>query len=147
MGFFDKIPFLKKDDGFGKDELALPPLEPMTQNNPSNYPGDETFPQQILPNFQNPQMMGQEEYAPDPRPSMPMGQALRTPSTYPNPSYEVHESDRLPASQNLISKELEIISSKLDYLRVSLENINQRLANLEKVARDDNTPQPPRYRW
>jgi len=35
------------------------------------------------------------------------------------------------------SKNLEIISSKLDALRASIESLSQRLANLEAIARGD----------
>lgn len=37
----------------------------------------------------------------------------------------------------IASKNLEVISSKLDALRASLESINQRLANIEAIARGE----------
>jgi len=37
----------------------------------------------------------------------------------------------------MTSKNLEIISSKLDALRASIESLNQRLANLEAIARGE----------
>ena len=40
-----------------------------------------------------------------------------------------------PQQQTSRDKDLEIISSKLDALRASLESINQRIANLEAMAR------------
>ena len=39
------------------------------------------------------------------------------------------------------SKNLEVISSKLDALRASLESINQRLANIEAIARGEQEDQ------
>ena len=39
--------------------------------------------------------------------------------------------------QEMNSKNLEVISSKLDALRASIESLNQRLANLEAIARGD----------
>ena len=38
----------------------------------------------------------------------------------------------------LVSKELEIISSKLDSIRATLESLNQRIAGLERVAYGEN---------
>ena len=46
------------------------------------------------------------------------------------------------ADQDFInSKSLEVISSKLDALRASVESINQRLANLETMARGEQEDQ------
>ncbi|MFT4308517.1 MAG: hypothetical protein ACMXYM_04060 [Candidatus Woesearchaeota archaeon] len=38
----------------------------------------------------------------------------------------------------IVAKELEIISSKLDSIRATLESLNQRIAGLERVAYGDN---------
>jgi len=46
---------------------------------------------------------------------------------------------------DLASKEFEIVSSKLDSIRYSIESINQRLANLERMAGADN--QQRKYQW
>lgn len=43
-----------------------------------------------------------------------------------------------------MAKELEIISAKLDAIRSSIENINHRLDNLERIA---NPQQHQRYTW
>lgn len=45
----------------------------------------------------------------------------------------------------LLSKNLEVVSSKLDVLKASLESINQRLAHLEKLAESESTKK--RYSW
>ena len=44
-----------------------------------------------------------------------------------------------PQHDVIVGKDIEIISSKLDALRASLESINQRLANLERIAYSDHT--------
>ncbi len=45
----------------------------------------------------------------------------------------------------IASKNLEVISSKLDALRASLESINQRLANLEAIAKNEQEGIKRRY--
>ena len=43
------------------------------------------------------------------------------------------------------SKNLEVISSKLDALRAALDSINQRLANIEAIARGEQEDRRKRY--
>jgi len=75
----------------------------------------------------------------DPRMGMPLGDSLRKPQE--NNSYEIHDEgfqtkhDR--NKHNPLEKDLELISSKLDYLKASLEAVNQRLANLEQMTKHD----------
>jgi len=38
------------------------------------------------------------------------------------------------------NKDLEIVSAKLDALKATLESINQRIANLERIAYGDDEP-------
>jgi len=40
--------------------------------------------------------------------------------------------------QGLVSKDIEILSAKIDSLKAMLESINQRLANLERIASEEN---------
>lgn len=42
---------------------------------------------------------------------------------------------------------MEAISSKLDALRASLDNINQRLASLEAMARGEQETEKRRHQW
>ena len=46
-----------------------------------------------------------------------------------------------------LEKDLEIISSKLDALKSAVENIDQRVRRIEKIAEDSNSPhhKPPRW--
>lgn len=46
----------------------------------------------------------------------------------------------------IISKNIEVISSKLDALQASLESINQRLINIERIAHGEQQ-QSHKYRW
>ncbi|MBN2881225.1 hypothetical protein JXM83_04175 [Candidatus Woesearchaeota archaeon] len=41
-------------------------------------------------------------------------------------------------NQEIISKNLEVLNSKLDTIRISLESINQRLVSLERIAAGEN---------
>ena len=68
-------------------------------------------PWQKYPSFQQPQ------------------QSFQPAPSFQQPSYQ---SDNYIASKNL-----EVISSKLDALRASLESVNQRLANIEAIARGE----------
>ncbi len=75
----------------------------------------------------------------DHRMTMPLGESVRQTrisAMYGNDQspHEIHET----RDHNPLQKDLELISSKLDYLKASLDAINQRLVNLEHLARQDN---------
>ena len=137
MGFFSKLnPFKKKDDfddlgkdldlgrDFGKDlgmDINQGPspdlgagLEPMSQ-------GQQTF--QKYPSFQGQQNFSNSSYP------QPYQQPVQ-------PSYTSAASDPYIASKNL-----EIISSKLDALKASIDALNQRVANIESIARGEQEDQ------
>ncbi|MEM4267213.1 MAG: hypothetical protein QXK37_00100 [Candidatus Woesearchaeota archaeon] len=65
------------------------------------------------------------------------------------PSYTVREVPRQDFSQpNYAEKNMEIISSKLDALKLAVESINQRLANIERIALQDQERQRRRqFNW
>ena len=57
------------------------------------------------------------------------------PSEEPNPVYPQHNmSAQQPASD--VSKDIQILSAKLDSLKAILDNLNQRLANIERIANE-----------
>ena len=138
MGFFDKLnPFKKKDDfgdlgkdlGMGKDfgldqgpspELGAG-LEPLGQDPTQKYPSFQqpNFPQQ---SFQQPSFPQQQPFQP----------------AYPpqSPNFANNSGDSYIASKNL-----EIISSKLDALKASMDSMNQRVANIEAIAREEQEDQ------
>ena len=60
------------------------------------------------------------------RQSMPEPERLES---FQRPSYQYSQPS---------NKDLEIVSAKLDALKATLENINQRLAGLERVAYGEN---------
>ena len=130
MAFFDKLAFWKKKDDLddlGKDlgidkDLGLD----FTSSGPSADlgMGIDTGPQAPQQPYQKyPSFQQQSFQQNQPAPSF-QSQSFQ-PQTFPaNDSY-------------IASKNLEVISSKLDALRVSMESINQRLANIEAIARGE----------
>ncbi|MFQ5475337.1 MAG: hypothetical protein ACE5DM_05890 [Candidatus Nanoarchaeia archaeon] len=78
----------------------------------------------------------------------PMVQAPQQTTPYPSapvspPTPKYHEVHPEQYQQNTVAKDIEIISAKLDSLRATLESINQRLANLERMAQGEKR----RYDW
>ena len=137
MGIFDKInPFKRKDD------LGLPPIEsnyglgtpPMDSHTGLN--SDQNLPSPLP--HENSQPL-QQQPLDDHRMTMPLGENIRQGRVEAmhnqNNPHEHLESSR---PHNPLQKDLEIISSKLDYLKASMEAINQRLANLEHLARNEH---------
>ena len=130
MGIMDKLAFWKKKDDFadiGKD-LGIDKDFGM-DSGPSPDLGlgidqgqGPQQPFQKYPSFQQPQNF------PSYQAPQPFSQA---------PSY--------PSNDEFInSKNLEVISSKLDALRASVESMNQRLANIEAIARGEQEEQRKR---
>jgi hypothetical protein len=110
MGLFGKL-FGKKDDGLGLSELD------------KNLSMPTGLPTGMPSGTENNLGLG-----------MPQQQSM---GAYPNPA--PFESNNGPNSfqdqQNFaISKEIEVISIKLDAIKVAIESISQRLASLERAA-------------
>ena len=70
--------------------------------------------------------------SPGPAPTQPSMPSFSPPS---QPQYQQPPS--YAPQQELESKNLEVISSKLDAIRASIESLNQRLANLEAIAKGE----------
>lgn len=72
-----------------------------------------------------------------------------------NENVQVQELDNFPADSRVqptqnwsdknISKDLEIISNKLDAIKSTLENLDYRVKNLERIAEGEQKPQKPWY--
>ena len=132
MSFLDKIAFWKKKDDLddlGKDlgidkDLGLDagagPSPDLGMGIDSSQASQQPY--QRYPSFQQ---------SPSFSPSF-QSPSLQQPS-YNNDNY-------------IASKNLEVISSKLDALRATMESINQRLANIEAIARgEQEDPRRRRY--
>ena len=130
MGFFDKLAFWKKkDDGFESVGLG----------------GKGIGSDLAASDFGLSQTGGLEGgYEAPTQPAQP---APLTQPSYPQPSFQPQFQQ--PYAQQTrgftTEKDLEIISSKLDALRAALDSINQRLANLEAIARGEEEQSKKRY--
>ena len=138
MGIFSKLAFWKKRNDFGDlgKDLGLDKDIGMNSSgfNPDLGMGLETATPEKYPSYQTPGGM----HAPA------FNQQSFQPSYPPQPQ----ASQFSPAyndSNYITSKNLEVISSKLDALRASLDSINQRLANIESIARGEQDDKRRRY--
>jgi hypothetical protein len=129
MGLFGKL-FGKKDDELGLRELDKSLNVPTGLNAgqgdgnlglgqpPSGMPGSSSQ----YPNYQNPSPFDS--------------------STISSPQFQSVQDQNAYA----ISKELEVISIKMDAIKMAIESLSQRLANLERAAYG-NQDQAPQYTY
>ena len=126
MSILGKLMFWKKKDEFS--DIGLGDKENLAFGNDFGQPGLD-------------QGLGQAPTQPTPglppTPSVPSQPAL-PPTQFQAPRYETPQQD-------MNSKNLEIISSKLDALRASIDSLNQRLANIETIARGEEEKRGRRY--
>lgn len=133
MGILDKIMFWKKEDEFkdiglgDKDNLAF-------GNDFGAQPG--ATPPGLGPTPGMDQGLGQQppsQGMASPEPSQP---SFAPPPSQPQ-SFQPQPPSYASPQQDLEAKNLEVISSKLDAIRASIESLSQRMANLEAIARGD----------
>lgn len=134
MGILDKVAFWKKKDEFA--DLGLPSegqnfadtmALPEQQTDPTStldLPQQPSYPQQDASSFSSSRI----------RPAVrPEDYALATPPLAESRSYPTPEPQNQHAVE-MIGKNIEILSSKMDALRAELGIMNQRLANLERIG-------------
>ncbi|MBT3463985.1 hypothetical protein HN789_02840 [archaeon] len=132
MGIFDK--FKKKDDfafptGNSNSNAGLgePPIDSHSSlDQPAGSSDIFTAPVQV-PSSQ----------PTDPRMSMPLGESVQPSLGAQTQSQGMSQHATQPHSSNPIKQDFELISSKLDYLKASIEAINQRLANIEHLVKQE----------
>lgn len=135
MGVIDKLKFWKHEPHLDLDSgVDL---------------GTESFSQPNLglgqPTQQNPGMVDPMAQYPTHQP----GFGSSAPS-FANPSFEqprIIEQQPQNLKQDSYDKNLEIVSMKLDNLKVAIENMNQRLINIERIATDSLKQEQKRPRW
>ncbi len=162
MAFLDKLMFWKKDkadtftgggDPFaGKDEPFGPGNDPFAAqqgfDSPSFAQGqpqqDADFAGFAQPMYQetmgqgSQQAFGQQQF-PGANPSQPFSVSQPQPYAHARANDEGHQS-------YLTNKNLEVVQSKLDALRASIDSMSQRLENIERAAYQDR--EKPRYnKW
>jgi len=70
-----------------------------------------------------------------------------TPQLQPSFAQPAYQQQAYPNQDTvIIGKNIEILSSKMDALQASLESINQRLMNIERIAMREQQPSYSR-RW
>lgn len=135
LGEFGKESGFKGPGGFGEAGLGRPGAEPgaggFEQLGLGEEPalGKEIEPglPELEPGYGGGPGMPQAPGAPmqrQPRRQMPQQQPYGAPMQPVQPS----------PTETVMSKDIQIVSSKIDALRASLDTINQRLANLERIA-------------
>lgn len=128
MGFFSKLnPFRKKDDfaDLGKDldmgkEFGMDMGQGPSPDLGMGLEPAQQQPYQKYPSFQ------QQGF----QPSFPAQPSFQ-PQSYPQPANDSY----------IASKNLEVISSKLDALKASIDALSQRVANIEAIARGEQEDQ------
>jgi len=156
MSFFEKMRFWKKkeddfsnvglnlnkdfsapDFGLGKSDDITSGYDPSLNSAPSGFqqPGSQQqF--QSPPQYSPPNQFGQQNF------SAPQSTFAPQPA-FSQASQPYYQQQSSP--QYTVSKEIEIISIKLDAIRSSLESINQRIAGLERVAYGES--EQPKRKW
>jgi len=136
VGLFSNL-FKKKDDlsdlgiDFGK--------APGSGGNTGLGMEDPFGPSGITPSSS--QMPGGEHPAPGSQSplggfgSSPMYPEHATPSHLAHQPMQ-HQDSEKSSKDYMISKDIEVISSKIDALKAAIESINQRLANIERMAEE-----------
>ncbi len=126
MGMMDKLAFWKSSDDFEEDKMPAREAfglndKPDDLSDPFNEPKQQEA-LGLHPDF-NPERNFQTKEIPQ----------QQTQSTF---------------NGELISKDIEIVSTKIDALKSEIESMNQRLMNIESLARKEQDPRRyPPQRW
>ena len=138
LGILDKVMFWKKKEtplgaepGLGM-EPGLPkgemPMEP-------GLPGEDNL------------GLRQGTGLPGETPTMEHSPMPSSPSPMPTSSLSALEEQQQFTQSSTVAKDMEIISAKLDSIRATLENVNQRIAHLEKIASESEHETVQQRQW
>ncbi|HLC65361.1 MAG TPA: hypothetical protein VJI46_04530 [Candidatus Nanoarchaeia archaeon] len=122
MAFLDKLKFWKREP-----ELALGPEPELGLEFGRGYEAKEA---QMPP-----------ELAPQPAYQYPQQPAFQQP--FPQPAFGQQMYQQPSVSIEVVAKNIEVLSSKLDVLKATLDAINQRIENIESIARSEQS----KRRW
>ena len=131
MGFFGKLAFWKKRDDLddlGKDlgldkDFGMDKGMGMDMNSVSPPPGPDLG-------------MGMDQQPMQKYPSFQSNQSFQAPTYTPPQPFQQSTNDTYIANKNL-----EVISSKLDALKAAIDSMNQRVANIETIAKGEQENQ------
>ena len=137
MGLLGKLMFWKKGDEFIDSELG-------NKSAPAGM--DLGLGPEIGPGASIDQGYGMQPSPGLPSSQQPMQPLPFNPPNFSQPPAQPQMQPQAPPQDYAMSKNIEVVSSKLDALRASLDSINQRLANLEAIARGEEDNRYKR-RW
>ncbi len=125
MGFFGNMAFWKKKDEFSDIGIDKPAAFGSDLN--SGLPSADA-------GFSSGNLEGGYGMPTQPQaqPAPPVQAPIQQPSFQPQ-----FEPPSPPAPNVAVEKDFEVISSKLDALRATLDSINQRLTNIEAIAKGE----------
>ena len=131
MGIWDKLAFWKKDDDFGLNSLDTDftkSFQDNTAQGQNPYAGNQYTEQNQFGQYNqyNSQQSFNQGFSQNP--------------------LEVNPVHQQTASQGS-DKEMELINAKLDAIRSMLESINQRLANVERIAKAEEDSSRRKNTW
>ena len=118
MGFLDTLMFWKRKDVDLEPGAPMPGFGDQSFNTGLDNMGMDK-------NFENHQL--------PPMPSLPT--SPQTPSGYSLEPSQPRQTFSMQDQHDIImNKNMEIISSKIDALQATIENISQRISNIERIA-------------
>ena len=125
MGIMHKLAFWKKDDfDLGKDTLGLDRGKNLGIDSTGKNLGLDRDTTGLDLNREDSSDLNESDYS---SVNSPPGMQRNSFNQPQRPQYAPQSSD---------NKDLEIISAKLDALKAKMEMIDQRLANIERIARE-----------
>lgn len=144
MGLFAKLKFWKKeaplDIDTGLDTSFAPAPSPNAGlPTPGSGFGTPRYGDPVLDNTAFGQQGGFDQPSFSQKPSFGYDQPKIISETSPGFSQNVQ--------RDTYDKNLEIVSMKLDNIKAALENLNQRLINIERMAMDSMRQEPRRPNW
>ena len=146
MGILNKVMFWKKEPDFDLDsslDLNPNPMQPDPLGG-SESSFDSSFGMDSNSGMNQANQQMNNSFNPNnsmpSQSASPMAQMQEQPRIITPQAQETQSGLR----QESTDKNLELISMKLDNLKIAIENINQRLMNIEKIAKDSQSQEVKR---
>jgi|OM-RGC.v1.024633221 hypothetical protein len=148
MGLLNKIPFLKhkevpipEKDEFGTS-FETAPVDPLKDQTGLDNVGNQADRLGLPPENSN-SLPQQNINSPGPQ----FEPVQESPTSQPSSFDELHKKPMQAPHDNL-SKNIEVISSKMDTIKAVLDNLSQKIEKIEKIAEGEKEEEPKRnYGW